>query len=341
MIGIIGVGVYLPDTRLDAADIARETELPEGVVRDKLGICSKPVPGEGDHPTAMGVWAAERALAEARIDPQDVDVVISITEEYKEFPVWTAGIKLAYDVGAEHAYAYDIGQKCGTGVLGIKQAHDLIKADDSVDTVLVAGGYRNGDLIDYRNERVRFMYNLGAGGAAAVVRRGAEQHGADGFRAEILQSAMITDGSLSRDVVVPVGGTIEPLTPDNLHRYKLDVTDPAGMRARLGARSLGNFIGVIEKAVAKSGFTVDDIDHLAILHMKRSAHEQILAELGLEPERSIYLSDYGHIGQVDQFLSVQLAEQQGRLEPGSLIVMVAAGVGYVWNAICLRYLGPR
>lgn len=341
MIGIVGVGVYLPETRMSAADIARETGLPEAVVRDKLGICSKPVPGEGDHPTAMGVWAAERALAAARVDPNDVDVVISITEEYKEFPVWTAGIELAYNVGAEHAYAYDIGQKCGTGVLGIKQAHDLIKADDSVDTVLVAGGYRNGDLIDYRNERVRFMYNLGAGGAAAVVRRDAEQHGAGGFRAEILRSAMITDGSLSRDVVVPVGGTLEPLTPDNLHRYKLDVTDPAGMRTRLGARSFGNFISVIEQAVAKSGFTVGDIDHLAILHMKRSAHDQIVAGLGLEPERSIYLSDYGHIGQVDQFLSVQLAEQQGRLEPGSLIVMVAAGVGYVWNAICLRYLGPR
>ncbi len=339
MIGMTGVGVYLPEARMTAADIALETGLPEAVVRDKLGICAKPIAGDDDHPTAMGVYAAERALADAGVEPSQVDVVISITEEYKEFPVWTAGIELAHDVGATNAYAYDIGLKCGTGVLGIKQARDLIKADDSVDTVLVAGGYRNGDLIDYRNERVRFMYNLGAGGAAAVVRRDISAHDTPGISAEILQSAMITDGSLSRDVVVPVGGTLEPLTPDNLHRYKLDVTDPEGMRTRLGERSFKNFIGVIEQAVAKSGYTVADIDHLAILHMKRSAHNQILAGLGLPLEKSIYLCDYGHIGQVDQFLSLQLAAQERRLQPGSLVVLVAAGVGYVWNALCLRYLG--
>src|SRR5690606_40884206 len=89
------------------------------------------------------------------------DVVNSITEEYKDYPVRTAGIKLAHDVGARKAYAYDIGQKCGTSVLALKQAHDLLVADDSVDTVLIAGGYRNSDLIDLTDPDVRFMYNLG------------------------------------------------------------------------------------------------------------------------------------------------------------------------------------
>ena len=73
--------------------------------------------------------------------------------------------------------------------------------------------------------------------------------------------------------------------------------------------------------------------------MKRSAHDAILAELGLGPEHSIYLADYGHIGQVDGFLSLQLAAQQGRLRRGDLVVIVAAGIGYVWNAICLRWEG--
>ena len=177
MIGVTGLGVYLPEGRLSAAEIAEQSGLPEWVVRDKLGVTQKPVPGPDDHPTQMGVWAAERALARAGVAPGTVDVVISMTEEYKEYPVWTSGIKLAYDVGARRAYAYDVGQKCGTGVLALKQAHDLIRADENVDTVLVAGGYRNGDLIDFRDPNVRFMYNLGAGGAAAVVQRGRRRSG--------------------------------------------------------------------------------------------------------------------------------------------------------------------
>ena len=329
VIGVSGIGVYVPEGRVSAADIAAASGLPEWVVTDKLGISAKPKPGPDDHPTAMGVWAAERALSASGLSPEDVDVVICITEEYKEYPVWTAGIKLAHDLGAANAYAYDVGQKCGTGVLGLKQAKDLLLADESVHTVLVAGGYRNGDLIDFADPHVRFMYNLGAGGAAAVVRREA--------RHEILGSYILTDGAFSLDVRVPVGGTVEPLTPENAGRYKLEVSDPAGMKARLGDKSLENFLNVIHKAVEKSGYEVFDIDYLAMLHMKRSAHDYLLGQLGLDESQSIYLSDYGHIGQVDQFLSLELAQQAGKLKEGDLVVLVAAGVGYVWNALCLRW----
>lgn len=329
--GIVGLGTYLPEGRIGSAEIAEASGLPEWVVRDKLGIHGKPRPGPDDHPTAMGVRAAERALADAGVDAADVDVVVSITEEHKEYPVWTAGIKLAHDVGARHAWAYDLGQKCGTSVLGLKQAHDLIVADPEVDTVLVAGGYRNGDLVDYRDPNVRFMYNLGAGGGAAVVRRDAG-HG-------ILASHLVTDGSFSLDVRVPVGGTVEPVTAANADRYRLEVPDPQGMKERLEAKSMATFEEVVRRAVAKAGATPDEIRHLAMLHVKRSAHAALLEALGLDEARSIYLEDVGHLGQVDQLLSLERARDAGRLREGDLAVLVAAGVGYVWNAMAIRWAG--
>ncbi len=330
--GVTGLGTYVPAGRLSAAEIATASGLPEWVVRDKLGIAQRVLPGPDDHPTAMGVWAAERALADANVRPEDVDVVVSITEEHKEYPVWTAGIKLAYDVGARNAYAYDIGQKCGTAVLGLKQARDLLKADESVNVVLVAGGYRNSDLIDLEDPDVRFMYNLGAGAGAAVVQRDAGH--------ELLGSSIVTDGSFSLDVLVPVGGTKAPLTHENLVDYRLRVTDPAGMKTRLEPVSLENFVRVVEEAVARSGAAASDVAYLAMLHVKRSAHDYLLRRLGLSDEQSVYLSDYGHLGQVDQLLSLELARDQGRLRPGDLAVAVAAGVGYVWNAIALRWGEP-
>ena len=330
MIGITGLGVYLPEARFMAPQIAEASGLPEWVVREKLGINSKPVPGPADHPTQMGVWAAEQALAEAGVSPLEVDVVISITEEFKEYPVWTAGIKLAHDLGAANAYAYDLGQKCGTAVLALKQARDLLRADEHVNTVLIAGGYRNGDLIDYRDENVRFMYNLGAGAAAAVVQRDAPGN-------ELLEAAVRTDGSFSLDVLVPVGGTVTPLTPETDTEFRLQVPDPPGMKERLEQKSLDNFVAVVKEAVQRSGHQLSDVAYLAMLHVKPSAHNYLLEQLGLGPEQSVYLSDYGHIGQVDQVLSLKLAREQGRLRDGDLVVLVAAGVGYVWNALCLRW----
>lgn len=329
MAGLTGLGTYVPAGRLSAAELAAASGLPEWVVKDKLGIAQRVLPGQDDHPTAMGVWAAERALADAGVRPEDVDVVISITEEHKEYPVWTSGIKLAYDVGARNAYAYDVGQKCGTAVLALKQARDLIRADESVNTVLVAGGYRNSDLVDLQDPDVRFMYNLGAGAGAAVVQRSVGH--------ELLGAHILTDGSFSLDILVPVGGTKAPLTHANLSDYRLRVTDPAGMKERLEPVSLENFVWVVEGAVARSGATTADIAYLAMLHVKRSAHDYLMRRLGLRDEQSIYLSDYGHLGQVDQLLSLELARDQGRLRAGDLAVAVAAGVGYVWNAIAVRW----
>lgn len=327
-VGILGTGVYLPEGREGAGEIAAHSGLPEEVVRSKLGLNAKPVPGPDDHTNAMGVRAARVALERASVAASEVDAVVCVTEEHKEFPVWTAGIDLAHALGATGAWAFDAAQKCGSFVLGLKLARALILEDDRVSTVLVAGGYRNGDLVDYADPNVRFMYNLGAGGAAAVVRRGERGH-------QLLGSSVLTDGAFSRDVLVPVGGTREPLTPGNVARYRLTVPDPAGMKARLEPRSLANFATVVRDAAKRSGFAA--VDYLAILHMKPSAHRHVLRELGLREDQAVYLEDFGHIGQVDQILSLELAADRGLLEPGSRVVLAAAGVGYVWNAIGVRW----
>lgn len=332
MIGVTGLATFVPEGRMTPAELSAITGIPEAVVRDKLGLHARIVPTHDDQPTAMAVTAARRALARAGRAPEDVDVVICITEEHKEYPVWTAGIKLAHDLGASRAYAFDVGQKCGTSVLALKLAHDQLIADPDVDVVLIAGGYRNGDLIDLHDPNVRFMYNLGAGAGAMVVERG---------RGHAIGPAhILTDGRFSLDVLVPVGGTIAPVTNANAGEYRLQVPDPSGMKARLEEASLANFATVVREAVRKAGASLADVAYVAMLHVKPSAHRHLLATLGIDPERSVYLADFGHVGQVDQVLSLELAAHRGLLRPGDLVVLVAAGVGYVWNAITLRWAGP-
>ncbi|MDF1522927.1 MAG: 3-oxoacyl-ACP synthase [Trueperaceae bacterium] len=330
--GVTGLATYVPEGRMTPDEIAAVSGLPAWVVRDKLGLHGRVRPGPDDQPTAMAVRAARTALARAGRAASDVDVVICMTEEHKKYPVWTAGIKLAHDLGATNAYAYDVGQKCGTSVLALKLAHDTLVADPEVNVVLVAGGYRNGDLIDLTDPQVRFMYNLGAGAGALVVERG---------RGHAIGPAhVITDGSFSLDVLVPVGGTVTPLTPANVADYRLQVPDPEGMKLRLERRSMAHFVTVVREAVRKAGATLEDVAYLAMLHVKPSAHRHLLTALGLDEDRSIYLADYGHLGQVDQVLSLELAAQAGKLREGDLVVLVAAGVSYVWNAITLRWGAP-
>ncbi|MDF2066882.1 3-oxoacyl-ACP synthase [Bacillus sp. Cr_A10] len=331
-VGIVSTGVYIPDNVMTAEEIAALSNLPIDVVKNKMGITQKPIPGPEDHTVAMGIKAAEIALQKGAVDPKTIDLVIYIGEEHKEYPLWTAAIKLQEEIGAYHAWGFDVALRCGTTIMAIKIAKNIMESDSSVNTVLLAGGYRNNDFIDYTNERTRFMFNLGAGGAAIILKK-------DHHENIILESEIITDGSFSEDVVVPVGGTKEPLTVDHLQKglYRLDVLDPEGMKARLEQKSMQNFIKVIRNAIFKSGYSDNDIDYLAILHMKKSAHDFILNELGLSSEQSIYLSDYGHIGQMDQIISLELAQEAGKLKDGDLAVLVSAGIGYAWGAVAVRW----
>lgn len=331
-VGIVSTGLYIPNKKMTSKEIATLSNIPEDIIRQKMGIYEKPIPGELDHTVQMGIWAAQDALRKANVDPKDIDIVIYLGEEHKEYPLWTASIKMQEELGAVNAWAFDVQLRCGTTIMALKLAKSLMATDESVHTVLLAGGYRNVDFIDYSNPRTRFMYNLAAGGGAILLQKDYDKN-------HLLEAAIMTDGSFSEDVVVPVGGTKKPLTPADLENnlYQLDVIDPIGMKERLEQKSLSNFLKVIRTSLAKSGLHEGDISYLAMLHMKKSAHDYILSELGLEQEQSIYLQNYGHIGQIDQIVSLQLALEEGRIHDGDIVTLVSAGIGYVWGAITIRW----
>jgi 3-oxoacyl-[acyl-carrier-protein] synthase-3 len=329
-IGIVSTGIYLPKRTMSARKIAEKAGIPVDVVVEKMGIKQKYVPGLEDHTCGMGIDAAKKAIDKAGIDPAEIDVVIYIGEEHKEYPLWTAGIKLQEEIGAVNAWAFDASLRCGTTIMALKLAKSLMKGDPDINTVLLAGGYRNVDFIRYENKRSRFMFNLGAGGGAILLKKG---HNAN----TVLETEIITDGSFSEDVIVLVGGTKNPLTAENLDLYMLDVPDPERMKRRLDQKSMDNFLKVIRTSLKKSGYSEKDISYLGILHMKRSAHEYVLSQLGLSSEQSIYLEDYGHIGQIDQILSLELAERTGKLKNGDVVVIVSAGIGYAWGATTIRW----
>ncbi len=330
--GLIGWGTYIPDKVMTKEDLAEKTGLPVDVIEQKLGVRQKPIPGPDDHCSTMALKAARKAMDKAGVSAEDIDLVIWTGDEYKDYPLWTAGIKLKEDLGAKNAWAYDLALRCGTTILALKVARDMIVADPDIKIVLLAGGYRNGDLIDYQNPRVRFMYNLGAGASAAVLQENCDYN-------QILGSAFFDDGTLTTTVAVPAGGTREPLTPEGVRnkRHFLDVMEPEWMKERLEDVSMQNFLGAIDLALERSSLSRKDIDYLALLHMKRSAHQFILQSLGLRENQSVYLEDYGHIGQHDQILSLELGLESGLIHKGSTVVMVSAGVGYAWNAQVINW----
>lgn len=328
-VGIVGTGIYIPNQYMTAGDISEATHgaWTEEAIIDKLGFSKKPIPGPGDGTQEMGVKAALDCLKNTGTDPLSIDVVLCMGEEWKEYPLTTSAIYIQEQIGATNAWGLDVQNRCCTTVSAMKIAKDMLVADETIDTILICGGYRNGDFVDYTDKDMSMMYNLGAGGAAILLKANHPEN-------ILLESHIMSDGSMARDAGVEIGGIDNPITPSNLHEaYKsLRLMAPVHMKDRLNEVSMKNWMQCIDKAFEKSGVDKKDIGYLAVLHFKRSMHEYMLDLLGLEPDQSIYLSEYGHIGQVDQILSIHLANERGLLKDGTVISMIAAGIGYAWAA---------
>lgn len=333
-VGIVGFGIYLPETIMTAKEVSEATggKWTEEAVIEKLGFEKKTIAGSNDGTQEMGYLAAMDCIKNTGVDPKEIDLIICIGEEWKEYPLTTSAMYIQHKIGAINAFGFDIAQRCCTQITAMKIAKDMMMADDNINTVLIAGGYRNGDFIDYKNQRVSFMFNLASGGGAAILKKNYGQN-------ELLESSIITDGSFSRDVGVVYGGTETLINNDNLEvAYKsLDVMDVEGMKSRLNEKSTPNFLKVIRESLQKSGYSQEDIDYIAMIHFKYSAHKFILSELGVPESKSIYLKDYGHMGQIDQILSMKLALEQGKIKNGDIVVTVGAGIGYAWAANTIKW----
>lgn len=329
-VGIIGIGTYLPEKIETAAMLAHRTNIPEDILREKMGIRQRHIANELETVTYMATCAAESALREAQIAPEQIKIVISHGSEHKDHLVWNAAARIQHNIGARNAYAFEMYALCAGAPIALNMARSMMLADETLEYVLLAAGSRENDLINLQNERSRFMFNFGAGGGAILLKRNA-------VRNLILGAAAITDGSLSETVILTSEaiGNESPVIGD-LHG-RLDVTNTKYMAERLGANSLENFVKVITEAVSKSGHTLADIRFLGITHMKKSFYLQILDAIDLSPEQSVYLEDYGHIQSVDQALAIQLGLEQGKIQAGDLIVLAGAGTGYTWSAVAIRW----
>lgn len=332
-VGIIGFGNWHPSHRVTAADLAAATGVPADVIALKFGVKSKPVAGPGETTAFMGLAAANRALAQAGVAGADVDLVIWCGAQHKDYPCWLAGLYVANQIGAKQAWSFDMEAMCGSMMVALDVAKSLMLTHPELDTVLLVSGYRNNDLIDPAVPATRFMLDIGSGGSALVLKKNAGRNA-------VLASAFRGDGSLSEMCIVPtLGAKAWPPSAEDVARAHFVVPDEEAFKAKLGEVTMPNFYAVIRESMRLSGLSESALDYLAILHFKRSAHDAVLAELGLRPEQSTYLDEYGHLGQNDQVLSLELGLRDGKIRDGSNIVFVGAGLGFVWAATVIRW-GP-
>jgi 3-oxoacyl-[acyl-carrier-protein] synthase-3 len=327
--GLAATAAYLPERWMSAAEIGAASGIPEEVLVERFGLRGKHIAAAHEHVSDLSVAAATALLEEQELDPLDIDIVLYFGSMWREYPVWQAAPWIAHRLGCTRAYALEYANvSCGTPV-ALRQARNLLLSEPELRNVLIVAASRESHLLDYGNERARFMFNFGDGAVAGLVTRDAPH--------EVLGAHAVTDGSFSLQVKVPAGGSVEPASAETVagRRHYLDVADPAQMKNGLDRVSLPNFVAAARGALERSNASLEDVSLLCGIHMKRSMHEAILGELGVE--RAVYLDDTGHMSGVDPLLGLDRAGRAGELAAGDLVLLLAAGTGYTWAAAVVRW----
>jgi 3-oxoacyl-[acyl-carrier-protein] synthase-3 len=325
-VSLAATASYLPERWMTAAEVAARSGIPERVIVEKFGLRGKHIAGEDEHVSDLSVNAAETLLEESDIDPETIDVVMYYGSMWKDYAVWQAAPWIAHRLGASRAYAVEYDNVSAGTPVALRIARDMLRAEDELETILVVAACRESYLLDYGNERSRFMFNFGDGAVAGLLVK-------NGGRNALLGCYGVTDGSFSLQVKVPSGGSVSP----NGGYHFLDVADPSAMKQGLDEVSLANFVAAARGAVERSGATLADVGYLCGIHMKPSMHRALVAELGLDESRAAYLDDTGHMSGVDPLFALDRAARAGKLRDGELVLLLAAGTGYTWAASVVRW----
>ena len=223
----------------------------------------------------------------------------------------------------------------------MKLARSLMADDPTINTILIGGGYVISHFIDLTDLDTSFLFNIGAGAGAMIVKR-------DWPENRVLGMHLIADGSMSRHVIVPASGTVNHPTDDAVGGgdFKFRLVEPEAMKARLGEVSIDNWLACVDVSLDKSGtksdgtpYTRADIDFFNMSLVKPSAYHEMLGHLGLSEEQGVYMSAVGHIGEQDAIINIEAGLEQGKLKPGDTMAIIAAGIGYVWAGAIVQW-GP-
>ncbi|HHV45343.1 MAG TPA: 3-oxoacyl-ACP synthase [Tissierellia bacterium] len=329
IVGIRDIQIYVPEGTEDSQTIAKKTGIPREVIENKFGIKQKHRAKADETVSDMAIKACQKILK--NFNPMDLDLVVYCGSEYKDYYLMNMAAKIQHEIGAKNANAFEIHSLCSAGVISLQILKSIMLNDPDINNVLLVSSSKETYLINYQNERSRFMFNFGDGAAAVLLQKGYKKN-------IILGTHMITDGSFAEDVAVyNIGNRIVNYKLADDGPIMLDVRDPKSMKERLDPITINNFISVITKSVEKSGYSVKDIDFIAPIFMKRSILLNILEKFNLTEENSYVLEDYGHCQSADAFISVVQGKKLNRIKDGDIVVMLGAGTGYTWAATTIRW----
>ena len=317
---IVGAGCYLPARLVTNAELAQKVDTSDEWIVQRTGIRERHIAADGEFTSHLGIKAAQAALADAGMSPQDIDLIVCATSTPDNtFPATAVSIQAG--LGITGGFAFDLQAVCSGFVYGLGTVDGLLR-NGMAKRALLIGAETFSRILDWTDRTTCVLFGDGAG---AVVIEAQEQPGAMTDRG-ILTTHLRSDGRHKLKLYVDGGpsstGTVGHLRMEGKEVFK---------------HAVSMITDVIKDAFAATGYTARDLDWFVPHQANRRIIDGSVIKLGLDPAKVVITVDkHGNTSAASIPLALCAGIADGRIKKGDLVMFEAMGGGFTWGASLVR-----
>jgi 3-oxoacyl-[acyl-carrier-protein] synthase-3 len=320
-IGITGLGTHVPERVLTNDELATIVNTTDEWIQERTGIRERRIAADDEALTDVALPAARDALADAGVEPADIDLLIcaTVTPDMM-FP--TSSALLADTLGMPDAAAYDLLAGCTGFIYAIAQAYAMLSSG-LARRALVVGGDVLSKILDWDDRSTLVLFGDGAG---AVVMEPVERGGFLGFE-------LGADGGGGENLWLPGSGSRKFEDPESY--VKMNGREVFKFATRIMVYSA-------EQVLAECGRTVEDVDVYVPHQANKRIIDYAVAKLRIPSEKTVVNVDrYGNTSSGSIPLALTDARAEGRLRDGALVLMTGMGAGLTWGSALIEWTNGR
>lgn len=323
-VSIIGTGSYVPERVLTNADLEKMVDTSDEWIITRTGIRERRMAAEGEQTSDMAAKAALKAIEQAGIDADEIDLIIVATATPDMFFPSTACF-VQTRIRAKRAACFDISAACSGFLYALETAQQFITSS-TYNTVLVIGADKLTSIVDWTDRNTCVLFGDGAG--AAILRNRAGSHG-------VISTYMGSNGEYADVLFMPGGGSRTPITAENAGE-KLNTIKMSGRE--VFKQAVTAMLTAANKALEQSGLAADDLACIIPHQANMRIIEAIAERMKLPLDRFLVnLDRYGNTSAAAVAIALDEAARTGRMKIGDYVLLVVFGGGLTWASSVIQW----
>src|SRR2546428_292701 len=321
---ITGWGKYVPARVLTNSDLEKMVDTTDEWITTRTGIKERRLAANNEFTSDLATQAAQRALRQAGVPAQQLDLIVVATIT-PDMPFPSTACLVQQKIGARRAAAFDVEAACSGFIYGLEIAQQFIMSR-TYDTVLVVGAEKLSSIVDWEDRNTCVLFGDGAG--AAILQNRPNAHG-------LLTAVMGADGEKSGLLFMPGGGSRCPATAQS-------VTSRMHYLRMEGKETFKNAVQAMqtaaEEAMRRCEIDITKIKCVVPHQANRRIIDAVGERLGARPEQLfINVDRYGNTSAASVAIALDEAISSGRVQRGDLILLVVFGAGLTWGAAVIEW----